>query len=144
MKLVVKNQKQFNEKMDDRLDDVLKDTKKKMMRAAMLVRGDIIDDMARGAKTGETYTLYNPHRTHRASAPGESPAVDTGFLIGSIGIEVDTEEGHRVVGKISASAPYAKHLEFGTRDMSARPFMAPALGRNAQKIERIFKKGGVL
>ena len=34
----------------------------------------------RGSKTGETYEKYNPRRTHTASAPGESPATDTGYL----------------------------------------------------------------
>ena len=39
---------------------------------------------------------------------------------------------------------YALFLEFGTKDMDARPFMQPALDRNAKKIRQIFVEEGVI
>mgnify|MGYP003649620523 FL=1 len=46
-----------------------------------------------------------------------------------------------MVGQIISSAPYSKHLEFGTTNMTERPFMQPALEKNKRKIEALFKKG---
>lgn len=60
---------------------------------------------------------------HRASAPGDSPAVDTGRLRQSIGVQ-KVAQGHYRVG---TNVQYAPLLEFGTRKMAARPFMRPAL-----------------
>lgn len=60
--------------------------------------------------------------THRASAPGEPPAVETGHLRQSVQY---THEGgdHRV----GTDAPYAPPLEYGTSKMAPRPFMRPGL-----------------
>lgn len=71
--------------------------------------------------TGRRYKRGN--RTHTASAPGKSPAVDTGRLRQSIGVQ-KVGEGHYRVG---TNVEYAPYLEFGTRRMAARPFMRPAL-----------------
>lgn len=59
---------------------------------------------------------------HVASAPGESPAMDTGFLANSVGHEM-TGETSAIVG---AGAEYAVHLEFGTVHIAPRPYFAPA------------------
>lgn len=61
---------------------------------------------------------------HQASAPGEMPAVDSGTLIGSIA--VDAQPG-RLWAEVTAGTDYAAHLEFGTVNMEARPFMLPAI-----------------
>lgn len=65
-------------------------------------------------------------RVHRASAPGEPPAVDTGELRASIGAE-------QVGGvlRVGSGLPKAAGLEFGTTTPSGgtvapRPFMRPA------------------
>ncbi len=71
---------------------------------------------------------------HRASAPGEPPATDTGGLLNNwprpqknftpFGAEVEGGPGQE----------YASHLELGTVKMEARPFMRPALDENEVKI----------
>lgn len=71
---------------------------------------------------------------HTASAPGQPPASDTGFLANHIFVvqkklEVDVE----------SRANYSKFLEFGTAKMRARPFMFPALEKNRNKIRRMLK-----
>jgi HK97 gp10 family phage protein len=91
--------------------------------------------------TGVTYQKYNPRRQHTASQAGEPPASDTGFLVNNITSNVKKQDT-AVIGQIIASAPYAGHLEFGTRFIEPRPFMQPALERNRPKIKRIFKEGG--
>lgn len=58
---------------------------------------------------------------HVASAPGESPAVDTSLLTNSIGVQA---EG--LTAYVGANAEYAQHLEFGTVNIAPRPFMEPA------------------
>lgn len=81
-----------------------------------------------GGGSGAVYEKYNPRRTHRASAPGQPPATDTGRLVGSI----TQERSQAATGALStflagSKVEYAKWLEFGTRLMDARPFMRPAL-----------------
>ena len=59
--------------------------------------------------------------THQASADGEAPAPDTGFLLGSV--------YHEPTGRFSAVAgsrmDYAFYLEFGTFRMAPRPTWTP-------------------
>jgi len=76
-------------------------------------------------------------RTHIASAPGEAPAVDTGFLINSIQtvIKSDTE------AVITVGAEYAEGLEFGTSKVAARPFIVPAI---EGVLGRFGRGGGIL
>ena len=56
-------------------------------------------------------------------------------------MDVDVKANGTVVGQIISSAPYSKHLEFGTVNMTERPFMQPALQKNKRKIENLFRKG---
>ena len=138
--LKISNLQAFNRRMNKVLDKgVRQEAKKRMERATKLVRGTAINDVQRGMKSGTTYEKYRPRRTHTASAPGQAPATDTGQLVSSISTRVKTE-GRKVVGEIVADAPYAEALEFGTRNMMARPFMQPALDKNTRKITNIFKK----
>lgn len=67
------------------------------------------------------------HRTpHRASAPGEPPASDTGLLLNSIHHELG-QDGDGWHCDIGSDLQYAVYLELGTRNMAARPFLRPAL-----------------
>lgn len=142
IKFSLKNLKSFNKRLEKRLKrDAMTQIKRNVTRGVMLVRNTAVEEIQRGTKTGETYELYSPRRTHTSSAPGEYPATDTGFLVSQISTDVHTK-GNSVVGQIISSAPYSKHLEFGTTKMSARPFMQPSLEKNKRKIREIFRKGG--
>ena len=63
------------------------------------------------------------YKYHRASAPGEAPATDTGNLANSIysrmlgGAE----------GEIGSTAEYAAGLEFGGAHVAPRPSLGPAV-----------------
>src|SRR5262249_8733772 len=88
----------------------------------------------REAKDGETPDSYRrlkkglipiKYRSvpHRASAPGEPPALDTGALRKSV--EPDVDRANRTVTLYVGGyeAPYAEDLEFGNLYVEPRPFM---------------------
>lgn len=80
-----------------------------------LIEGEIKVGMAE-PKSGHVYG------NHQASAPGESPAIDTGALVNSIQ-QTPVTNGS---GQVYTNMEYAEVLEYGGADMEARPFMTPA------------------
>ena len=136
--LKITNLKAFNKKLEKRLKD--NKVKEYVTRGTMMVQNTAKESILKGG-TGRSYEKYEPRRTHRASAPNQPPASDTGFLASQITMDVDVKSNGTVVGQIISSAPYSKALEFGTTQMTERPFMQPALEKNRRKIERMFKKG---
>ncbi len=137
----IQNLQGFQKKLKKRIvDNPEKHLKQLVQRATTTVEGTAKESIMSGG-TGRTYQKYNPRRQHTASASGEPPATDTGFLVSNITSSV-RQQGTSVVGQIVASAPYAPLLEFGTSNIRPRPFMQPALERNRPMIKRIFKKGG--
>lgn len=105
---------------------------------ALMAQADALRSIQRGARTGIVYKLYNPKRTHQASAPGEPPKTDLGGLAMSILVNVSLDD--RKVINLVADAPYAVHLEYGTARMAARPFLTPAGDRAAAKGTAIVQK----
>mgnify|MGYP003109191431 CR=1 FL=1 len=137
--LKISNLRAFNKKLNRTLNkEVVHGAKGRMQSSVQLVRKTAVESIQRGVKTGETYKKYNPKRTHTASAAGQPPATDTGFLVQNITTDVRSQ-GTKVIGEIIASTPYAKALEFGTRKMAARPYLNPALRKNKKKIQRKFR-----
>ena len=120
-------------KAETELQEPIKDTLK---GGAQLIRGEAIKSIQSGSKTGRTYKRYNPTRTHRASAPGEAPASDTGNLVSNIMVQ---EKADSI--EVQSNAEYSKFLEYGTSKMEARPFLFPAYEMSREKIvQAIFKK----
>lgn len=68
---------------------------------------------------------------HRASKPGDPPAVDRGILRSSIAWQAKGRD-KRVVG---TNVEYGPHLEFGTRFMQPRPFLRPAAEKLKQQVK---------
>jgi len=79
-------------------------------------------------KAGSGRTYRRGKVTHRASAPGQPPAVDTGRLRSSITYELGTS-GRVLVARVGTNVNYARHLELGTSRMRPRPFLRPALAK---------------
>lgn len=101
---------------------------KAVSATAQKVRGDAIKSVQRGTKSGAVYTRssgQNLSPTHRASAPGQAPATDTGALASSI-----KAESKDLSGRVYSDLTYAFWLEFGTLNMEARPYLTPALMAN--------------
>lgn len=67
---------------------------------------------------------------HKASAPGEPPAIDTGFLYDSIQ-KMSLTNGYRVF----VGAEYGEGLEYGTRKSMPRPFFEPSVKAGAAYIK---------
>lgn len=77
--------------------------------------------IAQGARSRKGRVTVG-YKYHRASAPGEAPAVDTGVLRGSI----QGEMTGRTSGIVFTNLVYSWVLEFGGRRIKARPFFKPA------------------
>jgi len=82
-------------------------------------------------KTGREYARgVNNDKVHRASAPGEAPATDTGALVSSI----YNESRGKYSRAIGSRLDYAYYLEFGTFKMAKRPSWIPAVERVIPKM----------
>lgn len=101
------------------------------------VKNEAQQSIQRHGSSGKTYTLYNPKRTHIASAPNNPPNTDTGFLASNIHTQVN-----RILneGLVASRAKYSSFLEYGTSKMQPRPFLRRALEETQPKIERLFKR----
>lgn len=104
---------------------------------ARLVLNDANRSIANGPKTGRVYARGNIQ--HQASAPGEPPATDTGRLIAS-GRSTAEIRGDTARGLVEYTADYAAYLEFGTRKMSPRPYLIPAIERNRARIAQLISQ----
>ena len=97
---------------------------------AQNIRTHAIKSIQRGTKSGIVYEKTSPKRTHKASAPGEAPATDTGLLANSIQADI---EGRQAT--VFTNTEYAPWLEFGTQSIEPRPFMFPAMEQERPKWE---------
>ena len=104
--------------------------------------------VAKGKKNGRN---KRSRGYHRASLPGQPPAINTNRLRSSWGVEtVGTtkegfafvyEDGRAVVLKFGSNVPYASMLEFGTRRMKPRPYIKPTLPSIASRASRFISTG---
>lgn len=79
-------------------------------------------------KTGRIYVRYHPKRVHQASAPGQAPAGDLGFLAQSGHAVVPAQNDPlRVSALATFGASYAIDLELGTERMAPRPYLRVSL-----------------
>ena len=101
------------------------------------VRNTAVKSINQRSSSGVTYTKYNPRRTHTASAAGQPPNTDTGYLANNIYVVID---GDRMGADIESRADYSEALEFGTSKMQARPFMQPALEEERPKVRSLFAR----
>jgi HK97 gp10 family phage protein len=116
--------REFGLQADRKIADIVRGT-------AQNVRSHAIKAVQRGRKSGEVYEKYQPKRTHRASAPGQAPATDTGALVRSIQADIRGRSA-----EVAANVDYAVYLEFGTQDMEPRPFLFPALEKERPAWDR--------
>lgn len=84
-----------------------------LVRGTEAVREDATSRILSGPKTGRVYGR------HQASAPGESPASDTGALVNSITTSVDQAA---LTGNVNFGTGYSAFLEYGTSRMAPRPY----------------------
>ena len=129
--------------------DVGVEVRKAVNQGALMVHADAVRSI-RSPSGGRVYVRRKARRgkrgfgrgsrtgIHIASKPGDAPNTDTGNLINNIRVsrvKGNTRKGYSVY--VRAVTPYAKRLEFGDSELEARPFMRPALAKNAPKIEEL-------
>lgn len=102
-----------------------------LLALALMGQGFAQKSILRGRKSGRIYKRGS--RTHQASAPGEAPANDLGFLAQN----VKAESTEAMTASLISLAPYSVHLEYGTRNMAARPFLRPAGKEAAAKAHEV-------
>jgi phage gpG-like protein len=124
----IKNLRKFGQAMDTHLQKLVENTAVRVQRTA-------VTSIQRGPKTGRVYKRGGV--THRASAPGQPPATDTGDLASSVA-RVDGE----LVAAVGTALGYGRDLEFGTSQMAARPWLLPALEASRAHFEGGLKKLG--
>ena len=133
----VKNLNVALKKFDTLKEDLETPFREVIAGGAQLIRGQAIRSIQTGPKSGRIYEKYNPRRTHRASAPGQAPASDTGNLVSQI--MVNQKSPDEIL--VESNATYSSFLEFGTSKMLARPFLFPATERSRPKIaEAVFNR----
>jgi len=131
------NINKVNKKLENMITPKL--VKSKIRDSVQMVEKEVKKSLQRGG-SGQTYQKYKPRRTHTASAAGQPPATDTGDLVRSISIEVK-ERPKTIEGRLIVGEDYAIHLEYGTTNMQARPFLQPAFEKSKPKIKAKFAKG---
>lgn len=105
-----------------------------VFQAATHVENEIILGISQ-AGTGRIYKRGSV--VHQASSAGEYPATDLGGL--KDGINIDFGKAG-LSAFISSEAPYSTDLEFGTKNMAARPFMKPSLEKARPLIRKLLKQ----
>ena len=123
LKKVMSQLKRLGKDMEQPFQEVVKG-------GGQLIRGEAIKSIQSGAKSGIMYQKYNPRREHRASAPGQAPASDTGNLVSKIIVR----QKSRDVTSVQSNANYSAFLEYGTSKMQPRPFMLPAFEKSKKPI----------
>lgn len=107
-----------------------------VFQASSYTRNEVVKNIAGGSKTGKLYK--RGQKVHQASAAGEYPATDTGFLVNNIHVKL---YGQKSFGAfIESRAPYSKFLEYGTVNMAARPFLKPALEATRPLVRKLLKQ----
>lgn len=170
------NAKRLIKKLQDLDNKTQDEIRASVVSASHLLRNEIVRSIQKGPKSGRVYrrgrigSLPNgakgdrrvkakAYTFHRASAPGEAPATDTGRLVNSINL-LFPQEGKGLQSKIGVidlnqqeigktGAPtnvkYALWLEMGTSKVKKRPFIVPAFkktrGAMQKKIKDAILKG---
>lgn len=134
------------------------------LNASMLILSSSIRTMLSQPGTGRQYRrsagigrrARNARQAgvHVASAPGRPPAVDTNRLRASFTVSTVPKQGSRSSGTdafvanvqeptrtvltFGSRVPYAVFLEFGTRRVRRRPYIAPTLDKFRPRLPAIF------
>jgi len=130
IQIKVKNLKKVLSQLDRLQKDMEQPFQEVVKGGGQLIRGEAIKSIQTGSKSGIVYEKYNPRRSHRASAPGEAPASDTGNLVSKIIVKQKTKN----IVNVESNANYSAYLEYGTSKMQPRPFMLPAFEKSKKPI----------
>lgn len=120
------------------VDSIEKVASQRMLEAVNVVRNQTLETLS-GSRTGRTYKVPGTDRTYTASAPGQPPAQASGELRQSIKTSV-RGEGKKLIGLVGSDSKHAAPLEFGTRNMAARPWLRVSFEKALPKIKSILSR----
>lgn len=112
------------------------DATRLVTKAAVAYTNEVKRLMIDSPRGGRTYSVSRvkkgrktrgPGRVHKASAPGEPPAVNRGDLLRSIGFKITTVGGRIIADCGSRLKGIPFWLEYGTKRIAPRPAWRPAL-----------------
>lgn len=86
---------------------------------------------------GKPQVRYQPKRVVNVSRPGTPPNTDTGRAVQSIKLDFKKEG---LIGRVGTNLKYLAQLEFGTKNVEARPWLSTALTTASAEIKNIFQK----
>lgn len=92
-----------------------------LSKMAFVTQGSAIQSIQTTTPTGRTYKRRSV--VHQASSAGEFPKTDTGQLVRNITVSKDGIMNYSVGSR--KGAPHGLWLEYGTRNMSPRPWLVP-------------------
>ena len=112
--------------------------------ASIFMKGKIKETLT-GNRSGLVYRVPGTRVLYTASSPGEPPASRLGDLKGAISFKVDKNKleafvGPRLLGE-DPKKQYPFWLEFGTKKMAPRPYLAPTFERNKGDVKQILNDG---
>lgn len=100
-----------------------------VVRGTEAVKTRMVERIQQPPKSGRIYRRNTVE--HQASAPGESPASDTGRLVESITTSYDAPN---ITGYVNVATEYAEALEFGTPRIAPRPYARVSLAEKTEEI----------
>lgn len=107
--------------------DMVREVGASLYAAGQIVETDAALSITNGAVSG---------KNHVPSRPGEPPNADTHVLDRSI----ETNLVSPLKAEVSANAPYAVALEYGSSKVAERPFMRPALARKKDEVVDLVRR----
>jgi hypothetical protein len=119
----------------DKIDDTIRD---RMQEAVNEVRSKTLETLS-GTRTGRIYKVPGTNTYYTASSPGEAPAQATGDLRESIKTEIEGE-GEKTVGMVGTDMKKGPMLEYGTKNMAARPWLRRSFEESEGKVKEIFSR----
>ena len=113
--------------------------KQAVYATANAIRNDAIKSIQQKSNGGQVtrYSQGGKPFSHTVSKPYAAPNTDTGNLVKSINTQPLAPAKTMYVG---VNADYGTWLEFGTRNMKARPFLTPAMNENNDFLEDYLAK----
>ncbi len=121
--------------------EISNEMRKALYASALRVEKEAKTSIQAGGKTGRIYKRRGVE--HKASAPGEAPATNTGRLVNSITSHFNSLSQSKMESFVVAGrglVKYARMLEYGTAKMAARPFFFPAFEKSRNWIQERLNK----
>lgn len=114
--------KDLQRAIDKMVKDNVQELDQLLSKMAFSTQSSAIKLINTGGRAGKLYKRRSV--SHIASASGEAPKTDTGQLVSNITVERNTISDYNIGSR--KGAPHGFWLEFGTRNMSPRPWLRPS------------------